>query len=249
MMLKEKVILVTGGANGMGEAHCRLLAERGATVVVADVNPRGEDVVADIVRNGGVARFRSLDVRDRRQWQIVVDAAVSEFGRIDGLVNNAGILVRQPVEELSVEDWDLQFDINVKGTFLGSQAILPAMKKAGGGSIVNISSISGFVANMPGMSAYCATKGAIRLFTKGLAVDYAGYGIRVNSLHPGTIRTPMTVDFEADAEKLNMLLGTTILRRLGEPKEISEVLAFLLSDASSFMTGSEVTADGGFTAV
>jgi NAD(P)-dependent dehydrogenase (short-subunit alcohol dehydrogenase family) len=249
MMLKEKVILVTGGANGMGEAHCRLLAERGATVVVADVNPRGEDVVADIVRNGGVARFRSLDVRDRRQWQIVVDAAVSEFGRIDGLVNNAGILVRQPVEELSVEDWDLQFDINVKGTFLGSQAILPAMKKAGGGSIVNISSISGFVANMPGMSAYCATKGAIRLFTKGLAVDYAGYGIRVNSLHPGTIRTPMTADFEADAEKLNMLLGTTILRRLGEPKEISEVLAFLLSDASSFMTGSEVTADGGFTAV
>ncbi|SKC99488.1 NAD(P)-dependent dehydrogenase, short-chain alcohol dehydrogenase family [Burkholderia sp. CF099] len=248
-MLKEKVILVTGGANGMGEAHCRLLAERGATVVVADVNPRGEDVVADIVRNGGVARFRSLDVRDRRQWQIVVDAAVSEFGRIDGLVNNAGILVRQPVEELSVEDWDLQFDINVKGTFLGSQAILPAMKKAGGGSIVNISSISGFVANMPGMSAYCATKGAIRLFTKGLAVDYAGYGIRVNSLHPGTIRTPMTADFEADAEKLNMLLGTTILRRLGEPKEISEVLAFLLSDASSFMTGSEVTADGGFTAV
>ncbi|MFL9936017.1 glucose 1-dehydrogenase [Paraburkholderia sp. RL18-103-BIB-C] len=248
-MLKDKVILVTGGANGMGEAHCRLLAERGAAVVVADVNQRGEDVAADIVRNGGVARFRSLDVRDRRQWQIVVDATATEFGRIDGLVNNAGILVRKPVEELPSEDWDLLFDINVKGTFLGSQAVLPAMRMAGGGSIVNISSISGFVANMPGMSAYCATKGAIRLFTKGLAVDYASYGIRVNSLHPGTIRTPMTADFESDSEKLNMLLGTTILRRLGEPKEISEVLAFLLSDASSFMTGSEVTADGGFTAV
>jgi cyclopentanol dehydrogenase len=248
-MLKDKVVIVTGGANGMGEAHCRLLAERGAAVVVADVNPRGEDVAADIVRQGGVARFRSLDVRDRRQWQVIVDATVSEFGRIDGLVNNAGVLIRQPAHELSVESWDLLFDINVKGTFLGSQAVLPAMKKAGRGSIVNISSISGFVANMPGMSAYCATKGAIRLFTKGLAVDYAEYNIRVNSLHPGTIRTPMTADFESDADKLNMLLGTTILRRLGEPREIAEVLAFLLSDASSFMTGSEVTADGGFTAV
>jgi NAD(P)-dependent dehydrogenase (short-subunit alcohol dehydrogenase family) len=249
MMLKDKVIVVTGGANGMGEAHCRLLAERGAKVIVADVNQRGEDVAADISRGGGTARFRSLDVRDPRQWKIVVDATVSEFGRVDGLVNNAGILIREPVEELKVEDWDALFDINVKGTFLGSQAILPAMKLAGGGSIVNISSISGFVANMPGMSAYCATKGAIRLFTKGLAVDYAAYGIRVNSLHPGTIRTPMTADFERDPEKLNMLLGTTILRRLGEPREISEVLAFLLSDGSSFMTGSEVTADGGFTAV
>ncbi|WP_175772460.1 SDR family NAD(P)-dependent oxidoreductase [Paraburkholderia phenazinium] len=248
-MLKDKVVLVTGGANGMGEAHCRLLAERGAVVVVADVNQRGEDVVADIARDGGIARFRPLDVRDRRQWQAVVDATVREFERIDGLVNNAGILVRQPAEELTVEDWDLLFDINVKGTFLGSQAVLPAMKKAGSGSIVNISSISGLVANMPGMSAYCATKGAIRLFTKGLAVDYAAYNIRVNSLHPGTIRTPMTADFERDSEKLNLLLGTTILRRLGEPREISEVLAFLLSDASSFMTGSEVTADGGFTAV
>jgi cyclopentanol dehydrogenase len=144
---------------------------------------------------------------------------------------------------------DAQGDINVKGTFLGSQAVLPAMRKAGSGSIVNISSISGFVTNIPGMSAYCATKGAIRLFTKRLAVDYAAYNIRVNSLHPGTIRTPMTADFERDSEKLNLLLGTTILRRLGEPREIPEVLAFLLSDASSFMTGAEVTADGGFTAV
>lgn len=248
-MLKDKVILVTGGANGMGEAHCHVLAEKGAQVIVADVSERGEAVAADISRAGGVARFHALDVTSQVQWSEVIEAVTRDHGKIDGLVNNAGVLIRRSAEELTVAEWDHLFDINVKGTFLGCQSVLPAMQRAGGGSIVNISSISGFVANMPGMSAYCATKGAIRLFSKGLAVDFARYGIRVNSLHPGTIRTPMTAEFEADPEKLDLLLGTTILRRLGEPREISEVLAFLLSEAASFMTGSEVTADGGFTAV
>jgi len=248
-MLNDKVILVTGGANGMGEAHCRLLAAEGAQVIITDVSDRGETLATQITSDSGKARFHRLDVTSLKHWKHVVGAVIDEFGKIDGLVNNAGILVREPAETLAEEDWDRLFEINVKGTFLGCQAVLPAMQRAGAGSIVNISSISGFVANMPGMSAYCATKGAIRLFTKGLAVDYAKYGIRVNSLHPGTISTPMTADFESDPEKLNLLLGTTIMRRLGQPNEISEVLAFLLSEKASFMTGSEVTADGGFTAV
>lgn len=248
-MLSNKVVLVTGGSKGMGEAHSRLLAARGAHVVIADVDTQGEEVADSIVQQGGKAEFRHLDVVDEEQWEDVVATVTLAHGRIDGLVNNAGVLVRKPVEELTVKDWDFVFDINVKGTFLGSRSVLPAMRKAGKGSIVNISSISGLVANMPGMSAYCATKGAVRLFSKALAVDYAKYGIRVNSLHPGTIRTPMTAEYESDPAKLNMLLGTTILGRLGEPVEIAEVLAFLLSDAASFMTGSEVLVDGGFTAV
>lgn len=248
-MLNDKVILVTGGANGMGEAHCRLLAAEGAQVIITDVSDRGETLATQITSDSGKARFHRLEVTSLKQWKQVVGEVIDEFGKIDGLVNNAGILVREPAETLAEEDWDRLFEINVKGTFLGCQAVLPAMQRAGAGSIVNISSISGFVANMPGMSAYCATKGAIRLFTKGLAVDYAKYGIRVNSLHPGTISTPMTADFESDPVKLNLLLGTTIMRRLGQPNEISEVLAFLLSEKASFMTGSEVTADGGFTAV
>ncbi len=248
-MLSNKVVLVTGGSNGMGEAHSQLLAARGAHVVITDVDTRGEAVAGGIVRQGGKAEFHHLDVVNEEQWQDVVATVTQTHGRINGLVNNAGVLVRKPAEELTVKDWDLVFDINVKGTFLGSRSVLPAMREAGRGSIVNISSISGLVANMPGMSAYCATKGAVRLFSKALAVDYARYGIRVNSLHPGTIRTPMTTEYESDPAMLNMLLGSTILGRLGEPVEIAEVLAFLLSDAASFMTGSEVMVDGGFTAV
>lgn len=248
-MLSEKVILVTGGAKGMGEAHAKLLAAKGSIVVVADVDPKGEDVAQDIVRSGGRAVFHSLDVVKEAQWVSVVAKVTQAYGRIDGLVNNAGVLIRKPAEELGEDDWDTVFDINVKGTFLGCKAVLPGMLKAKNASIVNISSISGLVANMQGMSAYCATKGAVRLFSKALAVDYAKYHIRVNSLHPGTIRTPMTAAYEADPEKLKMLLGTTILARLGEASEVSEALAFLLSDAASFITGSEMTVDGGFTAV
>lgn len=248
-MLKDKVILVTGGAKGMGEAHSRLFAERGATVLITDMDRRGEAVAQDILAAGGKAFFRTLDVTDEEAWKACIAWAIQNFGRIDGLVNNAGILIRKPVTEIDMADWNTLFDINVKGTFLGCKHVLPAMQAAGGGSIVNVSSISGHVANMEGMSAYCATKGAIRLLTKGVAVDYAKFGIRVNSVHPGTISTPMTAEFEADPSKHAMLVGVTVMGRIGQAREVSEAVAFLLSDGASYMTGSEMTVDGGFTAV
>ena len=248
-MLKDKIILITGGAKGMGEAHARLFAERGATVLITDMDRRGEAVAQSIVEAGGKAHFRTLDVTDEAQWKACVEWAMANHGRIDGLVNNAGILIRKAITEIDMADWNALFDINVKGTFLGCKHVLPAMKASGGGSIVNVSSISGHVANMEGMSAYCATKGAIRLFTKGVAVDYAKFGIRANSVHPGTISTPMTAEYEADPSKHEMLVGVTVMGRIGQPREVSEAVAFLLSDAASYMTGSEMTVDGGFTAV
>lgn len=248
-MLNDKIILVTGGAKGMGEAHSRFMAEQGATVLITDVDSRGEDVAKTIVASGGKAHFHALDVTDESSWKACIGWAMSTFGQIDGLVNNAGIHIRKTVSEIELADWNALFDVNVKGTFLGCKHILPAMQAAGGGSIVNVSSIAGMVANMEGMSAYCATKGAIRMLTKGVAVDYVKFGIRVNSVHPGTISTPMTAEYVADPSKHAMVVGVTVMGRVGEAKEVSEVVAFLMSNGSSYMTGSEVTVDGGFTAV
>jgi|TARA_R110002096_G_scaffold395124_4_gene590455 cyclopentanol dehydrogenase len=245
-----KIVLVTGGAMGMGRTHSELLAEEGATIIVTDMNAvEGQATVDSIISNGGKAEFLPLNVTNKAEWKQVVDQVVAKHGRIDVLVNNAGILILTSLEETTEEQWDKTFDINVKGVFFGTQAVLPAMQKAGAGSIINISSIYGLV-GAPMSAAYQATKGAVRLFTKATAVEYAPYNIRVNSVHPGVIDTPMTKDLlHGDEETRQAILGTTILNRAAQPKEVSYAVLHLASDDSSFMNGSEMVVDGGYTAV
>ena len=245
-----KIVLVTGGAMGMGRTHSELLAEEGATVIVTDMNEtEGAATVASINASGGKAEFLPLNVTNESEWISVVEQIVAKHGQIDVLVNNAGILIIKAVEETTTEEWDRTFDINIKSIFFGTKAVLPAMQKAGGGSIVNISSIYGIV-GAPVSAAYQATKGAVRMFTKATAVDYAQYNIRVNSVHPGVIDTPMTKDLlHGDEEVRKAIMGTTILDRPAQPREVSYAVLHLASDDSSFMNGSEMVVDGGYTAV
>lgn len=242
-----KVALVTGGALGMGRAHSLLLAKEGAKVIVTDINDAaGKTTVADIVKAGGEAVFLHHNTASADDWKKVVASAIDRFGKIDILVNNAGILILKPLEDTEDEDWDRIFDINAKGVFFGCKYVLPAMKKAGGGSIVNISSIYGII-GAPSAAAYEASKGAVRLLTKAAAVDLAKFNIRVNSIHPGVIATEMTKDLLVSPEITKALLGTTILGRPARPEEVSTAVLFLASDEASFMTGSEMVVDGGYT--
>lgn len=246
--VKGKVALVTGAAMGMGRAHSLLLAEEGAKVVVADVAEQaGQQTVADIKAKGGDAAFVKLDVSKAEDWEKAVQFAVDTYGKVDILVNNAGILIMKTLDQTTEAEWDRIFSINAKGVFLGCKTIFPVMQKAGGGSIVNISSIYGLV-GAPSSAAYEATKGAVRLLTKAGAVDFAPYHIRVNSVHPGVISTEMTKDLLKDPQAAKALLGPTLLDHPADPKEVSYAVLFLASDESSYMTGSEVVVDGGYTA-
>ncbi len=249
MRLEGKVALISGGARGMGAAEARLFAREGASVVIGDLlEEEGRRVEAQIGEAGGQALFLRLDVTSESGWINAVAAAVSRFGKLDVLVNNAGVGGDGGiVEETTVEGWDRVMDINAKGVFLGTKAAIPEMRRAGGGSFINISSIYGLVGS-GGASAYHASKGAVRLLTKSTAIQYAGEGIRVNSVHPGIIDTPMTAASLADPESNRRWLAGTPLGRRGEPDDVAYGVLFLASDESSFMTGSELVIDGGWTA-
>ncbi len=244
-----KVALVTGGAMGMGESHCLLLAKEGAKVIVTDIDTKaGEATAKQIRNNGGDAIFIEHDVASESQWQSVIDQTVATYGKIDMLINNAGIVISKPNEETTVEDWDLTMSVNSTGVFLGCKLVVPAMEQAGGGSIVNISSIYGII-GAPNAAAYQASKGAVRMLTKSCAVDYAKYNIRVNSIHPGVIRTPILGEAANNEVVIKKILATTILERMAEPIEVSYAVLLLASDESSYMTGSELVVDGGYTTV
>jgi cyclopentanol dehydrogenase len=246
--VEGKIAVVTGGAAGMGRAHSLLLAQHGASVVVTDVDGSGgKETVQMIAAAGGTASFVQHDVSRAADWAAVVDHAVERHGRIDVLVNNAGILAFKSLQDTDDDLWDRIFAVNVKGAFLGCKAVIPAMQKSAAPTIVNISSMYGIIA-APNAAAYEASKGAVRNLTKAAAVDLKEFGIRVNSVHPGVIATAMTNDILASEEGTKALLGTTILGRPGQPEEVSAVVLFLSSDESSFMTGSEVVVDGGYIA-
>jgi len=247
--LENKVALISGGARGMGAAEARMFAREGAKVVIGDVlDAEGTRVAAEIAESGGDALFVHLDVTHEEDWRSAIGAATSSFGKLDILVNNAGIWRRGRVEDTTVEDWDMILDVNAKGVFLGTKLAIPEMRKAGGGSIINISSTAGLVGG-PRSSAYTASKGAVRLFTKATAVQYAQDGIRANSIHPGPIDTPMIQQvWHGEEQSREAALARTPLGRIGTPEDIAYGVLFLASDESSFMTGSELVIDGGSTA-
>jgi NAD(P)-dependent dehydrogenase (short-subunit alcohol dehydrogenase family) len=244
-----KVALISGGARGQGAAEARLFAQEGAKVVIGDLlDVDGMRVAAEIAELGGEAVYVHLDVTREEDWQSAVQAAVSAFGKLDVLVNNAGIWRRGRVEDTTVEDWDAVQNVNSKGVFLGAKAAIPEMRKAGGGSVINISSTAGLVGG-PRSTAYTASKGAVRLFTKAAAIQYAGEGIRSNSIHPGPIDTEMIQQvWQGEDNSREESIARTPLGRVGTVDDIAYGALFLASDESSFMTGSELVIDGGSTA-
>jgi cyclopentanol dehydrogenase len=244
-----KVALVTGGAAGMGRAHCELLAEEGAMVFVTDREAAlGEEVARGIAARGGRAEFLRLDVASEADWTAAVAAVKTKAGRLDVLVNNAGIAGLTPAHETTPEEWGRLFGINVRGIYLGIRAAVPLLKESGGGSIINISSVYGIV-GAPSAGPYIASKGAVRLLTKSCAVDLTPFGIRVNSVHPGVIDTNMTKDLlHSDAATYKAVMGTTLLPRPAQPREVSQAVLFLASDESSYVHGAELVVDGGYTA-
>ncbi len=248
MRLQGKVAIITGAARGQGAEEARMFAKEGAKVVLADVTDQeGTAVAAEIAEMGGDALYVHLDVTNEDEWDAAVQSAVASFGKLDILVNNAGIWRRGHVLETSSDQWDDIMDVNAKGVFLGTKAAIPEMRKAGGGSIVNISSTAGLVGSKTS-AAYSASKGAVRIFTKSTAVQYAAEGIRANSIHPGPIDTDMGDQVWPDAASKAASVTRTALNRMGTPEDIAYGALYLASDESSFVTGSELVIDGGVTA-
>lgn len=246
--LFDKVAIVTGGARGIGAATASALASGGAAVLITDVlDTEGEQLAAAIRESGCRAVYAHLDVTDEKAWGSVVQRAVVEFGGLHILVNNAGIGSLADVEQETRDGYERTIAVDQTGVWLGMKAAMPALRTSGGGSIVNVSSIFGAVGGFGGSIAYHAAKGAVRLMTKNAAVRYAKENVRVNSIHPGFIDTPM-VEVVKGTEMEQAILADTPMGRWGRPEEIASVVAFLASDAASYMTGSEVYVDGGWTA-
>lgn len=241
--LEGKVAIITGAAQGMGASHARKFIEEGAKVVLTDLNKeKGEALSAELGEN---ALFVSQNVTSAEDWANVVAEAEKTFGKVDVLVNNAGITMAKSILQTTEEEYRRIVEINQVSVFLGMKTVIPAMQKAGGGSIVNISSMNGLVA---GAIGYTDTKFAVRGMTKAAAIECANYGIRVNSVHPGVIATPMVVqeDTKAAVEAFSKHIP---LKRVAEPEEVSNLVLYLASDESSYSTGSEFVIDGGMTAM
>ena len=252
--LLDKVALITGGAMGIGEACARLMVKEGAWVAISDVNvERGSSLAEEINCTGGAALFLEHDVGEEGAWQRVMRTVVDRFGRLNVVVNNAGLGIGGDVEHATLDDWRKLMRVNLDGVFLGTKYGVQTLRRFGGGSIVNLSSIEGLVGD-PNLAAYNSSKGGVRLLTKSAALycAKAGYNIRVNSVHPGYIWTPMvehyltaTGDVEAGRKALNAMHP---VGHVGEPNDIAYGVVYLASDESKFMTGAELVIDGGYTA-
>jgi NAD(P)-dependent dehydrogenase (short-subunit alcohol dehydrogenase family) len=250
MRLAGKVALVSGGASGMGQSEAAIFAREGAKVTVGDIlEAEGREVAEKIVKDGGQGLFVKLDVTSEADWREAIAATVRSFGKLDILVNNAGISGTFDPDMLSTAAWDALMAVNAKGVFLGMKYAIPALKQAGGGAIVNISSISGFVGQDKVHMAYNASKGAVRIMTKTAAVQYASDGIRVNSVHPGVMPPMRTSKASADPAWRARVLEAVPMKRAGRVEEVAHAVLFLASDEASYITGTELVVDGGYLAV
>ena len=246
MRLRDKVAIITGGAHGMGEAEARLFAAEGAKVVVADIlEHEAELVAADIRAGGGEAVAANIDVTSESEWRALIEKVVSTHGRLDILVNNAGISGSSVGDPDGVEGWRRIIAVNQTSVYLGTKLAAEQMAKTGGGSIVNISSIMGFVGSTSGHPAYHASKGAVRIYSKAAAVRYGPSGVRVNTVHPGYMPPMLNA---TNAGERDDKIASTPLRRIGKPIEVAYGVLFLASDEASFITGTELVIDGGFIA-
>jgi 3(or 17)beta-hydroxysteroid dehydrogenase len=249
MRLENKVALITGAASGMGASMARSFAREGAKVVVADVlEEEGNAVVGEITKANGAAIFRRLDVTSEAEWKAAVDTTLAEFGRLDILVNDAGLSGSAEEDLFDTAAWDLLMAVNARGVFLGIKSAIPIMKAAGGGSIVNISSISGITGQQQIHVAYNASKGAVRTLTKAAAVQHGADNIRVNSIHPGLMPPMRSSKRTADPEVRAKMLQQVPMGRAGRPEEVANAVLFLASDEASYITGAELYVDGGYLA-
>lgn len=244
--LAGKVALISGGASGIGAAHVRVFAAEGAKVVAGDVQEElGNAVVREVNANGGDAVFVHLDVSKEEDWIEAVNSAVSRFGKLTTLINNAGIYRPQGVEAETLEHWNRMTAVNQTGVWLGMKTSVPAIRSAGGGAIVNISSLFGIIGS-PGSIAYHATKGAVRLITKSAALEYVKQSIRVNSIHPGMINTPILGELTPQDDAA--IRAAIPMERMGKPEEIAYGSLYLCSDEAAYVTGIELVIDGGWLA-
>ncbi|MEC9320802.1 MAG: glucose 1-dehydrogenase [Chloroflexota bacterium] len=245
--LQGKVAIISGGSRGQGADEAKLFAEEGASVVFGDIlDEEGRKLEAEINESGGTAQYIHLDVTKEHDWENAVTKAVSTYGTLDILVNNAGILIMKGLEETESSDWDDIQEVNSKGVFLGTKAVIPAMRDSGGGSIVNISSVAGLIGSR--FTAYGASKGLVRLLSKSTAVQYGSEGIRCNSVHPGIIETNMIERLIGTSEARQAQLDRTPLNIIATSRDVSFGVLYLASDESRFVTGSELVIDGGITA-
>ena len=248
MRLEGKTAIITGASKGMGASEAKLFALEGAKVIACDIDSSsGESLVSDIRRNGGIAQYFHCDVRRESDWVELVEETQRNYGAVDILVNNAGLSGTSADDLLSTEAWHMIMDVNATGVFLGTKTVAELMKDQGGGSIVNISSIMGFVGGEYGHPAYHASKGAVRIFSKAMAVKYGPHGVRVNSVHPGFMPPMSSANHATDGARDRYILQTP-LRRSGQSIEAAYGVLFLSSDEASFIKGTELVIDGGYIA-
>ncbi len=248
MNVKDKVIVITGGAGGLGSVMGKRLSKEGAIVCLLDLDgDKGEELVREMAREGLTATFYKIDLTSEEDWKKVTEEILKTFGRIDVLINNAGINIRKPVEEMSFDEWNTMMRVNTGSCFLGTKSVLPIMKEQKGGSIINTSSVCGLIGHKYTPEAYTAAKGAITLFTKSIASRYGAYGVRCNSIHPSTVMTPLVEKMLQDPERAAERLGEVPLGRLATADDVANAVLYLASDEAAFINGVALPVDGGVT--